>query len=121
MTPQNEQSPFQRLAMRRSEGTLISRLADGTVYADHAGAALHCDAQATAMATLLNSALFINPHSGNAGGEDRIAAMRRRVLQVIQRMCGRKNLTYTLTRTKSLLARIRASTQSSGLPAPRRH
>ena len=41
----------------------FARLAGGVVYADHAGAALHSDSQALAVASLLNSRLCSNPHS----------------------------------------------------------
>jgi molybdenum cofactor sulfurtransferase len=57
----------------------ISRLEDGSiVYADHAGAGLHCDGQAVAMAQLLNATLAVNPHTG--GPDERMLEMRRRVL-----------------------------------------
>ncbi len=42
------------------------RLADGVVYADHAGAGLHSDAQAMQAARLANATLVCNPHSSAA-------------------------------------------------------
>jgi molybdenum cofactor sulfurtransferase len=78
----------------------ISRLSDGTVYADHAGAGLHCDAQALAMAELLNATLAVNPHT--AGVDDRIASMRRLVLDFVHADPREYVVIWTASATASL-------------------
>jgi molybdenum cofactor sulfurtransferase len=55
----------------------FSRLRSGLVYADHAGAGLHCDFQAVEAARLLNSRLFVNPHTASSR---EVAEVTRRVL-----------------------------------------